>query len=177
MESIANMLNTPNYGWRTARGDVTATDTALTNTTMDSLPTGAVDILTAIDTKGRMPINAVQLALIADGSSGSVDYTVFAGRHGQGPAIQICDGTFTLGTMDVLQTPVVDSGITDLTGMHYAQSVTATDVHVKSVTLSKDQGNNRMTSLLFDMWGYDWLFVQIDALTTVTKASVIWSAI
>lgn len=175
------LLDTARIGWYTLRGNVTATDTALTTNTLDrgglGLPTGAVKLNNHIYKSGNIAMNAIQIALFANGASGSVGYTLYAGRAGGGPSAKIASGVWTLGTMDVSADPTEDDTVLDVTSGHYAQTVTVADTHIKEILISGDQGGNGFTTIGFDLWGYNWVYFQVDSLTTVTKASAIWSVL
>ncbi|MBN2211962.1 MAG: hypothetical protein JW709_11250 [Sedimentisphaerales bacterium] len=165
------MDRTRQNGWFILR-DATAVDNPLLTTATAgalSLPTGAKPITTEF-------ANAVEIMLAAAGNDGdTIDYILWAGRDGKGPARKVCSGTFTLGASLYHDDPSGQLSGTPVP-TRFADTVTITGSWLKTIHKSNDDDADGIAGFYFDFFGYDWLYLEItDKAGTVTRMVAFYS--
>ncbi|MBN2211418.1 MAG: hypothetical protein JW709_08490 [Sedimentisphaerales bacterium] len=165
------MDRTRQNGWFVLRDTQAADNPQLSAATAGvlSLPTGVKSITTEF-------ANAVEIILAATGNDGdTVDYILWAGRNGKGPARRVCSGVFTLGATLYHDDPSGQLSGTP-TPTRFADTVTITESWLKTIHKSNDDEADGIAGFYFDFFGYDWLFLEITAKAgTVTRMVAFYS--
>lgn len=105
------------------------------------------------------PANAVEILFAGtDAANETFSYGIYAYADENGPAELICTGTGTLGTQAVVKYP--DTAAT-ATNTFWADTLTATGYHIKTVTVADGSAANRVAKLTFDATGYRYLKVYV----------------
>jgi len=94
-----------------------------------------------------------------DAANDTFSWRIYAWRRGNGPAAYVASGTGVLGTQAVVK--YVDTA-SAATSKFWADTLAITGgQHWLTAVEVKDSGNNRVAKLVFDFFGYDWLYCEI----------------
>ena len=123
---------------------------------------------------GESAVNGIQLTFCGGSAADKTfGYKVYMWRKTNGPAELVCSGVGTLGTQAVVKYP---HNKATATNKFWADTLTATDVWITAVGLADEGGNNRVAKISFDMFGYEWIYVEItnaDGSTGTEAGSII----
>jgi len=141
-------------GWKRVRA-ITAADTALAATTLDSKPAGAFDIPVEWHRAKEL-----MLCIAVDGADGDSNVLdLYAGANeNEGPSLYVGRLTTTAGLMEVNTDPETLEASTDLD--LFVDSITVTtDGWPSGLNVGPDNANDRMQVAYFDLLENRWLYV------------------
>lgn len=102
--------------------------------------------------------NAVELIFCGgDAADDTFTYTVYTWRRRNGPVRMVATGTGTLGTQAVVVYPQGGTA----TSKFWADTLSVTHRWLTTVASTDTSGNNEIASLVFDMCGYEFIYVEI----------------
>ena len=96
-----------------------------------------------------------------DAENDTFSWRIYGWRYGNGPAEYVASGTGILGTQAAGTGP--ESAVV-AADTYWADTLTITGgQHWMTAVETKDSGNNRIAKLVFDFFGYDWLYCEISS--------------
>jgi len=156
------MTHAHHSGWQLLRSAAAVDSPAINAATMDSKPSYAQPI-------GADTIKGIELILAGIGNEdGTVQTKVWMGKRDCGPARLAAIITWTLGTMAVN----IDPQTQQPTALQFYADTAVVTSYWPTDVKTPNSGNNMLCVVSLDGLDYDWIAVEVTAMTNVQRADV-----